>query len=129
MIRRKWGIGGSAPGAGGIFWYYVKDVDEVEGDEEEEEVKENEIAKTFLTGLKEGNAPVEFTKMQIRAIEKEGKTVMKQSSAQIDEEIYEVDINLARSSWKIGMINRSEHENGDFETRLYDYFEGGGEIT
>ena len=68
MIRRKWGIlprkeGGSAPGAGGIFWYYVKDVDEVEGDEEEEEIKENEIANTFLTGLKEGNAPVEFTKM------------------------------------------------------------------
>ena len=48
---------------------------------------------------------------------------MKQSSAQIDEEIYEVDINLARSSWKIGMINRSENETGDFETRLYDYLE------
>ena len=66
---------------------------------------------------------MKLTKNEIKMIEKEGRKILQESSAQIAEEIYEIGINRENSTWKLGLINRGRWEEGDFESRLYDFIE------
>ena len=76
--------GRSAPGAGGILSFYQReDWEEEEGDEEEG-VRINEVADALISAVAFGGREIiRFQSNQLRAIEKEGKRIMKQSSAQL----------------------------------------------
>jgi hypothetical protein len=129
MKRRKEGFlprvkGRSAPGAGGVLSFYQREELEEEESIAETAVEKNEVADALISAVAFGGREIiRFKANQLRAIEREGKRIMGQSSAQIDEEVYEIDINRDRSVWKIGMINQGEVEEGEFEARLGDFIE------
>ena len=113
-----------APGVGGVFWYYEQEERDDEDDEESDCLEENAAAHSLIGSIAlNGTAPMKLTNNEIKTIEKVGRKILQESSAQIAEELYEIGINRDSSTWKLGLINRGRWEEGDFESRLYDFME------
>jgi hypothetical protein len=129
MERRKKGLlprtsSKSAPGAGGIFWYYNRVEDNNEEGNEENDLETNEIAENIMKAIEFGGTePLELTKKELNEVQKVGRDLMKHSSAQMIEDPYEMEINRDDSTWTVSLSNKADIEEGDFDDRLYDFVE------